>query len=53
MSSFYAVAKGNKTGVFTSWDECKVCIEGFDNPVYKKFQKIEESQKWTQRRDHF
>ena len=43
MSSFYAVAKGNKIGVFTSWDECKKCIEGFDNPIYKKFQNIEEA----------
>lgn len=43
MSSFYAVAKGNKIGVFTSWEECKLSIEGFENPIYKKFQKIEDA----------
>jgi len=43
MSSFYAVANGNKIGVFTTWDECKKSIEGFENPIYKKFQTIEEA----------
>lgn len=43
MNSFYAIAKGKKTGVFTSWNECKIYIEGFDNPVYKKFETIEEA----------
>jgi ribonuclease HI len=43
MSSFYAVAKGNKIGVFTTWDECKKNIEGIENPIYKKFQTIEEA----------
>ena len=43
MSSFYAVAKGVKSGVYMNWDECKVNIEGVDNPVYKKFETIEEA----------
>lgn len=43
MSSFYAVAKGHKTGVFTSWNECKVNIEDFENPIYKKFATIEDA----------
>lgn len=43
MSSFYAIAEGHKTGVFTSWNECKGFIEGFDNPIYKKFETIEEA----------
>jgi ribonuclease HI len=43
MNSFYAVAKGNKTGVFTSWEECKSSIEGYENPIFKKFQTIEEA----------
>jgi ribonuclease HI len=43
MSSFYAVAKGHKTGVFTCWNECKTHIEGFENPIYKKFDNIEDA----------
>jgi len=43
MSSFYAVAKGHKTGVFTSWNECKIQIDGFENPIYKKFDNIEDA----------
>ena len=34
---FYAVAKGIKTGIYSSWNECKKNIEGIDEPVYKKF----------------
>jgi ribonuclease HI len=43
MSSFYAVAKGHKTGVYTSWVECKTQIDGFENPIFKKFDKIEDA----------
>jgi ribonuclease HI len=37
MSSFYAVANGRKIGVFTDWIECKNQTDGFDNPIFKKF----------------
>jgi len=47
MSSFYAIAVGNKTGVFTSWDECKIHIKDFENPVYKKFENIEDATKFV------
>jgi ribonuclease HI len=43
MSSFYAVAIGHKSGVYINWDECKKNIDGFDNPIYKKFGTIEEA----------
>ena len=35
--NYYAIFKGNKTGVFNTWDECKSNIEGYIDPVYKKF----------------
>jgi len=35
---FYAVAKGIKTGVYNSWNECKRNVEEFEEPVYKKFE---------------
>lgn len=43
MSSFYAIAVGEKRGVFTSWNDCKPLIENYQGAVYKKFSNIEEA----------
>ena len=42
---FYVVWKGNKTGVFTTWDACKKQIEGFTGAEYKSFTSKEEAEK--------
>ena len=42
--SFYAVAKGKKTGVFSSWDQCNEQVKGFKNCVYKKFKNKDEAE---------
>ncbi|NP_001272728.1 ribonuclease H1 [Maylandia zebra] len=34
---FYAVRKGHKTGVYTSWDECKSQVDKFPSASFKKF----------------
>lgn len=34
---FYVVWKGKKTGVFTSWNDCKKQIDGFQGAQYKAF----------------
>lgn len=34
---FYAVKRGVKPGVYTSWDECKGQVEKFSSACYKKF----------------
>lgn len=34
---YYVVIKGYKTGIFTSWEECKKSVHNFSNPIYKKF----------------
>ncbi|CAL8233982.1 unnamed protein product [Boreogadus saida] len=34
---FYAVHKGTKPGVYTSWDECRSQVEKFPSAIYKKF----------------
>lgn len=34
---YYAVKKGNKTGVFETWSECQAAIAGFKNPIFKSF----------------
>ena len=41
--TFYAVAKGLKVGVYTSWNECSNYIKDFPNPIFKKFETIEEA----------
>ena len=33
MGKFYAVKRGRKTGIFTSWEECKNSIDGYKNAV--------------------
>lgn len=34
---YYAVLKGRKTGIFTSWEECEEQIKGFSGARYKSF----------------
>ena len=34
---FYVVWKGRKTGVFSSWDDCKAQTSGFDGAIFKSF----------------
>ena len=35
--SYYVVNKGLIPGIYTSWSECKKQVDGFTNPIYKKF----------------
>lgn len=42
-NKYYAVKQGRKTGVFTSWDECKRAVEKFPNAVYKSFADYNEA----------
>ncbi len=35
---YYVVWKGNKPGIYTSWDDCKKQIAGFKGAVYKSFK---------------
>lgn len=41
---FYAVKKGKVTGVFTTWEECRVSVEGYPGAEYKGFSSMEEAQ---------
>jgi ribonuclease HI len=34
---YYAVRKGRKPGIYTSWDECKALVTGFKGAEYKSF----------------
>lgn len=37
-SVYYAVAEGNNTGVVTSWSQVLSLTEGYERPVYRKFE---------------
>ena len=45
-NKFYAVVVGEKTGIFTSWDECRGSVEGFPKAKYKSFEYIEDAEKY-------
>jgi ribonuclease HI len=36
--SFYVVKSGTKPGIYHSWADCKLQIDGFPNPQFRKFQ---------------
>ena len=38
MKKYYAVKKGRKTGIYTSWTECKEQVDGFSGAIYKSFK---------------
>lgn len=42
---YYTIWKGKKTGVFDSWDECKLLVEGYDGARYKSFMSKIEAEK--------
>ncbi|TDL15138.1 ribonuclease H-like protein [Rickenella mellea] len=41
---FYAVQKGFAPGVYTSWDECAVQVNGYVGARHKKFKTLAEAQ---------
>ena len=41
---YYAIYKGFKTGVFTSWDICKSYINRFKGAKYKSFKTLHEAE---------
>jgi len=43
MENYYVVKKGFKTGIFKTWAECKIAVEGFSNPFFKKCNSFTEA----------
>jgi ribonuclease HI len=41
---FYVIWKGHSTGIFNSWDECKINISQYEGALYKSFSTIEEAE---------
>ena len=46
--SWYAVRKGRKTGLYTTWEECKKQVIGYPNASYKGFYTKEEATAFLQ-----
>ena len=43
---YYAVKKGRKVGIYSSWEECKVQVNGFSDAKYKSFDLREDAEKY-------
>lgn len=48
---YYAVKNGRKTGIFKSWDECRVQVDGFSGAQYKSFAKKEDAEEFLSPRE--
>jgi ribonuclease HI len=42
-SKFYVVWEGFETGIFTSWEVCKLKIQNYPNAKYKSFKSLDEA----------
>ena len=51
MAKFYAVKKGKKTGIFSTWDECKEQVTWFKGAVYKSFKTLSEAEAFLERNE--
>ena len=40
---YYAVSKGRERGIFKTWTECRLQIEGYSGAKYKKFRSLDEA----------
>ncbi len=45
---YYAVKKGRKNGVYTTWAECKKQVDGFSGAIYKSFPDYETALEYVQ-----
>jgi ribonuclease HI len=45
---YYAVASGKKTGIYSSWDECKIHVLGIKNSIYKKYKCIDDAKRFIE-----
>jgi ribonuclease HI len=43
---YYAVARGHRTGVFTSWEEASQAVNNYPNAIYRMFASREEAERF-------
>ncbi|CAK9439959.1 uncharacterized protein LODBEIA_P40590 [Lodderomyces beijingensis] len=44
---YYAVAKGRNKGVYSSWNECKVQVQGYSGASFKSFTTLSEAKSFV------
>ena len=47
-SKYYAVVKGRKPGIYTTWAECQDQINGYPNSIYKSFLTLDEAKDYIE-----
>lgn len=43
---YYAVAKGRKTGIYTTWGDCESQVKGFSGAIFKSFSTEAEAKRF-------
>ena len=43
---YYAVAKGRKAGIFTTWRDCERQVKGASGAIFKSFSTRAEAEAW-------
>ncbi len=46
MAKYYAIKIGKKTGIFSTWKECKEYVDGFSGAEYKSFTRKSEAEEY-------
>lgn len=49
--AYYAVRKGRKRGVFTTWEKCKESVEGYSGAMYRGFDYMDSAIEYLRRKD--
>lgn len=49
---YYAVKKGKIPGVYSTWEDCKIQVNGFNGAVYKKFSNLEDAKAFIEDSPH-
>lgn len=45
---YYAVKVGKNTGIFETWEECKMQVTGFSGATYKSFPSLEQAKEYLE-----
>ena len=51
MQKFYAVAVGNKRGIYLSWEKCREQVLNYKGALFKKYNTREEAVKFLEEQE--
>ena len=49
MPKYYVVHQGRIPGIYETWNECKIQVEGYDGAQFKKFDNLFEAEKFLEK----